>query len=158
MEPLLDQISRLTARRIFAPTSDLSPRAHDSPRGAGIRSRNRLFPRGGPCHICLYCRRLRLSLQLPSLLAREFWGETYFEEGCARGAFGWKIGQVRAEQPTTAYGDFKHEIINEIARPLQMPFNVAAGNSSGYNYVSGRLDHQRGVRVLSRLVLSEKIA
>ncbi len=56
--------------------------------------------------------------------------------------FGWKIGQVRAEQPTTAYGDFKHEIINEIARPLNMPFNVAAGNSSGYNYASGRLDHQ----------------
>jgi hypothetical protein len=23
-----------------------------------------------------------------------------------------------------------------------MPFNVAAGNSSGYNYVSRRLDHQ----------------
>jgi capsid protein len=23
-----------------------------------------------------------------------------------------------------------------------MPFNVAAGNSSGYNYASGRLDHQ----------------
>ncbi len=23
-----------------------------------------------------------------------------------------------------------------------MPFNVAPGNSSGYNYASGRLDHQ----------------
>ncbi len=56
--------------------------------------------------------------------------------------FGWKIGQVRAEQPTTVYGDFKHEVINEIARCLNMPFNVAAGNSSGYNYASGRLDHQ----------------
>lgn len=56
--------------------------------------------------------------------------------------FGWKIGQVRAEQPTTAYPDFKHEIINEIARCLNMPFNIAAGNSSGYNYASGRLDHQ----------------
>ena len=56
--------------------------------------------------------------------------------------FGWKIGQVKAEQPTTVYGDFKHEVINEIARCLNMPFNVAAGNSSGYNYASGRLDHQ----------------
>ncbi|MBW7905474.1 MAG: phage portal protein [Phycisphaerae bacterium] len=56
--------------------------------------------------------------------------------------FGWKINQVKAEQPTTVYGDFKHEVINEIARCLNMPFNIAAGNSSGYNYASGRLDHQ----------------
>ncbi|MEP0848347.1 MAG: phage portal protein [Phycisphaerae bacterium] len=56
--------------------------------------------------------------------------------------YGWKINQVRAEQPTTVYGDFKHEVINEIARCLNMPFNIAAGNSSGYNYASGRLDHQ----------------
>lgn len=56
--------------------------------------------------------------------------------------YGWKIGQMRAEQPTTVYGDFKHEIINEIARCLNMPFNIAAGNSAGYNYSSGRLDHQ----------------
>jgi len=56
--------------------------------------------------------------------------------------FGWKVGQIKAEQPTTVYPDFKHEIINEIARCLNMPFNIAAGNSSGYNYASGRLDHQ----------------
>lgn len=56
--------------------------------------------------------------------------------------FGWKIGQVRAEQPTTVYGDFKHEMINEIPRCLNMPFNIAAGKTSGYNYASGRLDHQ----------------
>lgn len=55
---------------------------------------------------------------------------------------GWKMGQIHAEQPATTYGEFKHEILNEIARCLNMPFNVAAGNSSGYNYASGRLDHQ----------------
>lgn len=55
---------------------------------------------------------------------------------------GWKIGQVKAEQPATIYSDFKHELVNEIARPLNMQFNIAAGNSSGYNYASGRLDHQ----------------
>jgi len=55
---------------------------------------------------------------------------------------GWRISQVKAEQPTTTYGDFKHEVINESARCLDMPYNVAAGNSSGYNYASGRLDHQ----------------
>ena len=55
---------------------------------------------------------------------------------------GWKLGQIKAEQPGTTYGEFKREILNEIARCLNMPFNVAAGNSSGYNYASGRLDHQ----------------
>jgi lambda family phage portal protein len=55
---------------------------------------------------------------------------------------GWKLGQVTAEQPATTYGEFKREILNEIARCLNMPYNIAAGNSSGYNYASGRLDHQ----------------
>ena len=55
---------------------------------------------------------------------------------------GWKLGQIHAEQPATTYAEFKKEILNEIARCLNMPFNVAAGNSSGYNYASGRLDHQ----------------
>ncbi|TVQ33889.1 MAG: phage portal protein [Phycisphaeraceae bacterium] len=66
---------------------------------------------------------------------------------------GWKLGQVHAEQPTTTYGEFKREILNEIARCLSMPFNVAAGNSSGYNYASGRLDHQtyfKSIRVEQR--------
>ena len=63
---------------------------------------------------------------------------------------GWKMGQIKAEQPSTTYAEFKREILNEIARCLNMPFNVAAGNSSGYNYASGRLDHQtyfKAVRV-----------
>lgn len=55
---------------------------------------------------------------------------------------GWKMGQLKAEQPTTTYEMFKNEILNEVARCLNMPFNVAAGNSSKYNYASGRLDHQ----------------
>ena len=55
---------------------------------------------------------------------------------------GWKMAQMRAEQPSTGFTEFKKEILNEIARCLNMPFNVAAGNSSGYNYASGRLDHQ----------------
>lgn len=55
---------------------------------------------------------------------------------------GWKMAQVHAEQPSTTYAEFKRELLNEIARCLNMPFNVAAGNSSGYNYASGRLDHQ----------------
>jgi len=55
---------------------------------------------------------------------------------------GWEPHQLKAEQPTTTYGEFKGEILNEIARCLNMPYNIAAGNSSSYNYASGRLDHQ----------------
>lgn len=55
---------------------------------------------------------------------------------------GWQLGQMQSEQPTTTYGNFKTEILNEIARCLNMPFNIAACNSSAYNYSSGRLDHQ----------------
>ncbi len=55
---------------------------------------------------------------------------------------GWEPSQLKAEQPATTYDMFKREILNEIARCLNMPFNIAAGNSSGYNYASGRLDHQ----------------
>ncbi|WP_413431560.1 phage portal protein [Crateriforma spongiae] len=73
---------------------------------------------------------------------------------------GWKMAQMKSEQPATTYAEFKKEILNEIARCLNMPFNVAAGNSSGYNYASGRLDHQtyfKSIRVeqtqLARVVL-----
>ncbi len=55
---------------------------------------------------------------------------------------GWKMSQLEAQFPTTTYGEFKREILNEIARCLNMPFAISAGNSSGYNYASGRLDHQ----------------
>jgi len=55
---------------------------------------------------------------------------------------GWEPQQVKAEQPATTYDMFKREILNEIARCLNMPYNIAACNSSGYNYASGWLDHQ----------------
>jgi lambda family phage portal protein len=55
---------------------------------------------------------------------------------------GWKMEQMRAEQPATTYAEFKREILNEIARCVCTPYNIAAGNSSGYNFASGRLDHQ----------------
>ena len=55
---------------------------------------------------------------------------------------GWNISQLKAEQPTSTYAMFKREILNEIARCLQLPYNVAALDSSSYNYASGRMDHQ----------------
>lgn len=61
---------------------------------------------------------------------------------------GWKMAQVDPKQPVTTYGEFKREILNEISRCLNIPFNIAAGNSSGYNYASGRLDHQTYYKAL----------
>lgn len=55
---------------------------------------------------------------------------------------GWTMAQMHAEQPTTQYGDFKGELVTEAGRPINMPANIAKGDSSKYNYASGRLDHQ----------------
>ena len=55
---------------------------------------------------------------------------------------GAKLHQVKAEHPATTYDMFVAAVLREIARCLNMPYNVAAGDSSGYNYASGRLDHQ----------------
>lgn len=55
---------------------------------------------------------------------------------------GGKIVQMKAEQPTTVYDMFVRQILLEIARCLNIPSNVAMGDSSRHNYSSGRLDHQ----------------
>lgn len=55
---------------------------------------------------------------------------------------GYKGRQVTAEHPNAQYSEFHKAQINEQARPKSMPFNVAACDSSSYNYASGRLDHQ----------------
>jgi lambda family phage portal protein len=78
---------------------------------------------------------------------------------------GWRLGQIEAQQPATGYAEFKREILNEIARCLNLPYNIAACNSSGYNYASGRLDHQtyyKSIRVeqahLAEVVLDRILA
>lgn len=55
---------------------------------------------------------------------------------------GWDATQIKAEQPTTVYEMFKRAIIMEMARPFNMPYNIAAGDSSSHNMASGRLDIQ----------------
>ena len=55
---------------------------------------------------------------------------------------GWKMSQLKAEHPSGTYSEFKREVLNEIARCLNLPYNIAAANTAGYNYASGRLDHQ----------------
>jgi lambda family phage portal protein len=55
---------------------------------------------------------------------------------------GYKMAQLRAEQPAQSYREFKHEILDEIIRCVLMPSNIGRGNSADHNYASGRLDHQ----------------
>jgi len=55
---------------------------------------------------------------------------------------GYRLEQLKAEQPTTTYSEFKAELIDEAARCENVPSNIARGNSSSYNYASGRLDNQ----------------
>ncbi len=55
---------------------------------------------------------------------------------------GWDITQLRSEHPSSTFDMIVRVILNEIARPVSMPYNIAACNSAGYNYSSGRLDHQ----------------
>lgn len=78
---------------------------------------------------------------------------------------GWRMSQLESHQPTTTYGEFKRELLNEVARCLCMPANIARADSSGYNYASGRLDHQtyfKSIRVdqshLERVVLDRILA
>lgn len=61
---------------------------------------------------------------------------------------GWKATQLKAEQPTSNHSEFVKTKIREASRALSMPMNVALGDSSGYNYASGRLDHQTYFRTI----------
>ena len=68
---------------------------------------------------------------------------------------GWKVGQLKQEHPTTTFPAFRAEIIKDVARCLGMPLNIAAGDSSGYNYSSGRLDHQtyyKAIGVVQKMI------
>ena len=61
----------------------------------------------------------------------------------------YKLGQVSPEHPATTYQMFKRDS-KRSQSCVCMPYNVAAADSSGYNYASGRLDHQvydRALRV-----------
>ncbi len=64
--------------------------------------------------------------------------------------WGTKMSSFPQNEPTTTYEMFVRLILREVGRCLHIPFNIAAGDSSGYNYSSGRLDHllyHRAMRV-----------
>lgn len=70
---------------------------------------------------------------------------------------GWRIGQLTPQQPITGYGEYVGQVIREIARCLELPFAIAAGDSSSYNYASGRLDVQGYQRKIDRRRQAAKV-
>lgn len=61
---------------------------------------------------------------------------------------GWDITQFRAEHPASTFEMFRREIINEVSRCLNMPYNIAAANSGTSNFSSANLDHRLYYRSL----------
>lgn len=63
---------------------------------------------------------------------------------------GYEASQMASEHPNSTYDSFKRELLNEVGRSVGQPLNVVSGNSSLYNFSSGRLDHlpyQRGQKI-----------
>lgn len=55
---------------------------------------------------------------------------------------GWRAEQMKPQQPASTHEMAVRVYLREIARCLCIPACVALGDSSGYNYASGRLDFQ----------------
>lgn len=53
---------------------------------------------------------------------------------------GWKLNQLRSEQPTNVYAQFKREIVAETCRCLNIPYVAGAADASGHNFSSAKLD------------------
>lgn len=71
---------------------------------------------------------------------------------------GYTITQMKAEHPTTTFPDFIRTLIRNMARALKMPFSIAAGDSSGLNYASGRLEFQaydKSIEVWRRIIVTK---
>jgi lambda family phage portal protein len=62
---------------------------------------------------------------------------------------GYQLSQVKAEHPTTTYGEFKREILAEAFSALVMPYAVGANDSKDYNFASGKLDRRGYARAVS---------
>jgi capsid protein len=54
--------------------------------------------------------------------------------------YGYKLSQLRAEHPGIMYNVFVNALLREITRPLNVPFNVAAGSSQESNMAASVVD------------------
>lgn len=61
---------------------------------------------------------------------------------------GYEAQQVKPEHPSTQFDAFEMAVLRQIARCLHIPRAIAAGDSVGLNYSSGRLDHQNYHRAI----------
>lgn len=55
---------------------------------------------------------------------------------------GWKMSQLEAKHPTANHAEFVKVILSEVARSVCSTYGTIAGDFSGFNYASGRLDNQ----------------
>ncbi len=54
---------------------------------------------------------------------------------------GYDVYQPKAEQPPAQYTEYQRSLLCDEARVLNMPYNIAAADSSGYSFSGGKLDH-----------------
>lgn len=54
--------------------------------------------------------------------------------------FGYGVEQMKGEHPNATYGEFHRQQLGETAKPKNIPYNLAAGDSSTYSFASGKLD------------------
>jgi len=70
------------------------------------------------------------------------WAETkYTRDTLLMAPGGMKVHQLEAEQPTGSYVEFVTSKRGEMGRPVLAPLNLVTGDSSSFNFASGRLDH-----------------
>ena len=77
----------------------------------------------------------------PTPSARDFYSFAYESGMLMSLPEGWTVEQLTNIPLTTNYEQFLAAVLNEIARCVNVPYNVAACNSKGLNYSSGRMDH-----------------
>ena len=53
---------------------------------------------------------------------------------------GWDVNPISGTQPSTTYDMFVREHIRELARPIGMPYNVAAADASQESFAGGKLN------------------
>ncbi|RLE16633.1 MAG: hypothetical protein DRJ50_14830, partial [Actinobacteria bacterium] len=66
--------------------------------------------------------------------------------------WGYKLSQIKSEQPVTHYDEFVNALIREIIHPILVPFNYHSGSSSNSNMASASVD----VDVYKRMQKSER--
>lgn len=68
---------------------------------------------------------------------------------------GWKLNHLKSEQPNETFEMFDKCLIRETGRAVDMPYGLAAQDSSDYNFASGKLDlvpfYKRVVREQDRV-------